>query len=273
MPDEDTFDPLIWLDIEDDPRTCLNKVIDHLVPLMGLTRPSGTAIEDALEAAAAYRITGPYKEPTVKQGKPPRYYAIAPEINLPNLMSKIFEQLEDRSSAKTLHDTLRDTNRVAFNPHITLVHESEIAKENESNVSTGEAQQLWTQCQALATEARLYGFEISHLVWDDRVMCLAISPMKCQSNGAVGAATDSTPAGDLSSLLSPELVRQLHITVGTRSENIRPHEAIAIVLAMRSTTARDAAATEVGEVEKAAGKVRWIPLEGMKGEGRIKGMN
>jgi tRNA ligase len=72
--------------------------------------------------------------------------------------------------------------------------------------------------------------------------------------------------------LPEQLHRQLHVTVGTIAEDIRPRESMKLVLAVRDRIAGGVDQGELEEVVKDGGMVRWIKLADTRGEGRIRGM-
>ncbi|ORX37301.1 RNA ligase-domain-containing protein [Kockovaella imperatae] len=261
-PDPDAFRSIIKVEVEDDPRTALLKVIDGLVEAIGLQRPSDEAIDEALNAGESYRITGPYKAPQQLLAKPPRYYALAPELNIPSLMSTILTGTR-ASKAKEVYDLVHKAERIVTNPHITICHRDDVANEEASaeETITAPMNQLWKQCQMLAEHHQSYDFHITHLVWDDRVLCLAVT---------LSPHTDE-PLTNLSLPVSKE--RQLHITVGTVKEDIRTMESIKLVLAMRDALDKDADSTEAQEVIPDGGRVRWIEVKpSVRGQGRVRGM-
>ena len=254
-PDPEMFEELISVEVEDDPKTCLSKVVDGLVRAMVLVKPSDAAMDDALKAAESYRINGAYQQPKQQLAKPIRYYALAPEVNTRQLMANILAS-NTSESAKIMYETLSSDKRIIDNAHITICHEAEV--EEDPAGTSGAIQTLWTQCQTLAKKGSPYHFEASHLIWDDRVMCLALRLVTSSSNGELAVPTD--------------IQRQLHITIGTISDEVRTRESIKLVRAMRSALDDDKSTTSTAEVVEGGGTVKWIELQGIEGEGRIRGM-
>jgi tRNA ligase len=106
----------------------------------------------------------------------------------------------------------------------------------------------------------MYRYNITHLVWDERVMSLIIDELHPCDQSAV-------------QLEVPEdYAKHLHITVGTRSEEISAYESRGIVAVARAGIAAGSGAGEGEEVVEGGGKVRWISVAGIKGEGRVRGM-
>ena len=255
-PDPAMFESLIRVRLEDDPRTCLAKVVDGLIPVLNLPRPSDEAIEEALHEAEAYKITGPYKQPTLP-AKPPRYYGIAIEADVSELVSSVLRDVKD-TSAQSLFDLLKSSKRIATSPHITLCHEEEVAEEKEQGATGGPFQTLWDTCVDLAKDGRSFKYRVTHLVWDERVMALAISTLHYVDK----AGTFRLPT---------RIEEALHITVGTRDESIRTFEARNIVKVMRDASG---GSKEVnGSILNASGDILWMAVTAYEGQGRMKGMH
>jgi len=262
-PDPALFDKLITVQVEDTPREALDQIINGLIEPLNLDRPNEQAITDALAAAEAYKTSTPYHPPAQRSGKAIRYFGVAPEIDLPLTVSTILAKHND-SSAQALFDHLRTVDRVASSPHITLAHEKLVEAEKlENPEATGPYEELWNTCksQAESPTSPLYEFEVTLLVWDDRCMALALDHLK--------------PLADGPELVLPdEIAAALHVTVGTRSEDVAPYESRGVVKKAREAIAAggDLAIGECDEVVEGGGKVRWVAVEGVKSEGRVRGM-
>ena len=265
-PDPTLFDKMITLQIVDSPRIILGKVVDGLVEVLGLDRPSDQAIDDALKAAGDYKVTTPY-HPSAKAAQSVRYFGLSPEVNLPAIMKNVLPALpaEYAESARTTDAELKSANRYALEPHITLVHEKNVLAEREAlgqSGSFGVHTRLWETCKTLAESklSPMYAFDITYLVWDDRVMAFAVENLR--------------PSGVEANIDLPEdVMRHLHVTVGTTSETIPAYESMGIT---RIARARMDEAKDMGEAKEAvdgSGPVKWVKMVGLKGEGRIKGMH
>jgi tRNA ligase len=266
-PDPQLFDDLISVQVEDTPRQALIKIVDGLVHDLGLIRPSQEDIDNALVAAKEYKVTTPYHAPAVRVGKAIRYFGVAPEINLPATVKTILSSHSD-SSATTLFQHLRTVNRVTAKPHITLAHEKRVAAEKEAHPeddTPGPLEFLWNTCKSLAesTSSSLYAFDITMLVWDDRVMALALDHIHPKEAGT---------GPDL--VLPEEISLYLHVTVGTRDEETSAFESRDIVRIARQAIAAGAKGEkgEAAEAVEGGGKVRWLRVEGVSSEGRVRGM-
>lgn len=281
-PHPQDFDTVIELPLTASPEEALKLVINGLAgipgfPLGDALRPSEEAMREAVGAAQAYKTTTAYHAPSQKHGRAPRYFGLAPEIDLAAAVQPLVAENE---SARSIFEAIKAAGRITDRPHVTLCHEKTVAQEKEANPAsgTGPHEQLWDSCKRLADgkDYVLWDFAITHLVWDDRVMALLIGDLR---PGAIIRNTEDTAAAaaDIETRLDlPEgLVDDLHITVGTRAEEISAFEAKALTRAVRPHIAAQDSVTEgeLDEVVEGGGKVRWIKVSAVKGQGRIKGMS
>jgi tRNA ligase len=269
-PDPQDFERVIQVGVEDDALTILRKAVDPLVDILGLPNPDDGTLQAALDKAGEYKTTTPYHAPA-RISKTVRYFGLAPEIDLPELVSSLLKRHPDESAQAFLQD-LVSKSRIVAKPHVTLSHENNVqAEKNEAadaetpgESQPGPHQRCWDQCQALASEgsstSAMYQYNITHLVWDDRVMSLVIDTLEPSNPETI-------------QLEVPEdYVKHLHITVGTRTEEIPAFESRGIVGAASEGIAAGRESGEAKEVVEGGGKVRWFSIEGIKGEGRVKGM-
>lgn len=263
-PDPALFDNTLTVQMESTSRQILCEVVDHLVKVLGVGRPSDADIDNALRAADEYRVTTPYRPPTATMGKPIRYFGVAPEIDLPATVEAILSS-DPNESAQAFVGHLRTVDRFTAKPHITLVHEKTVATEKEANQSeeAGPAEILWNTCKSLAESptSTMYDLNITSLVWDDRAMALALDRLHPKSDAN---------APEL--VLPDEVSLHLHVTVGTKDESIQAFESRGVVRVAREAVARGAMSGEAGEAVEGGGPVRWINVQGVHGEGRIRGM-
>lgn len=266
-PDPQLFDDLISVQVEDTPREALVKIVDGLVKDLDLSRPSDEEIDNALRAGEEYKVTTPYHAPAVRVGKAIRYFGVAPEINLPSIVKVILSSYPE-SSAAAFFDHLKTVNRVTAKPHITLAHEKRVAAEREAHPeddTPGPLESLWNTCKSLAesSTSSLYEFDITLLVWDDRVMALALDHIHPKQ---IGAGPEL--------VLPEEVALYLHVTVGTRDEEISAFESRDIVRIAREAIAAGQGEEkgEAGEAVEGGGSVRWIRVQGVSSEGRVRGM-
>ena len=269
-PDPEMFDKLISVPIEQSPQDTLRMVVDGLVDVLGLTQPSEKNMAEALKAAGEYKPSTPYHAPAVKFSKAVRYFGVAPEMDLPATVSSILASHPD-SPAAVFFKNIQDDQRITARPHITLAHNKVVEAEKEARAGEkgkGSMEVLWDTCKSLAEMpiAPRYEFEISLLVWDDRVMALALDHILPQASAAEAGS------GAAPQLIIPESIASyLHVTVGTRSEEIAAFESRGIVKAAREAIKAGKETAE--EVVPGGGTVRWIRAQGISGEGRVKGMS
>lgn len=265
-PEPALFDKVISVNIADAPQEALGKVVNGLVDILGLTRPTEKAIFEALEAATQYKVTTPYHAPAMI-GKPVRYFGLAPEIDLQVITQTILSNMppSDSESVTALFADIRSKNRIVAKPHVTLAHEKNVQEERESaddGAEPGPYEEAWKTCKNLASadSSPLYDFDITHLVWDERVMALALSKLRQRDD-----------APELR--LPDEVGRDLHVTIGTRTEGISAYESRGIIKAAKAKMVESQAIGEAEEVAESGGKVRWVRIEGLQGVGRIRGMH
>lgn len=262
VPDPEDFERIIHVGVLDDSFAALRKVVNGLVDILGLARPDDQALSDALDSAAAYKTSTPYHAPA-KISKTIRYFGLAPEIELSSLVASVLTRHPSESAQEFLDD-LQAKSRIVAKPHVTLSHEKNVQaeKEDETATSPGPHQACWEQCQTLASDSTsaMYEYNITHLVWDDRVMTLIIDTLHPKS------------AETIQLDVPEDYAKHLHITVGTRSEDIPAFESRGIVQVAREGIAAGMHEGEGREAVEGGGKVRWFTLEGIKGEGRVRGM-
>lgn len=280
-PHPQEFDTIIEIPLTASPEETLRLVIDGLAeipdfPLGDVPRPSEEVRQEALAAAQAYRTTTAFYASSQKHGRAPRYFGLAPEIDLAAAVEPLVTENE---SARAIFEAIKAAQRITDRPHVTLCHEKTVAQEKESQRADGSGphEQLWDRCKRLAEckDFVMWDFDITHLVWDDRVMALVIGNLR--AGDVIRNGEDTALESDLQNQLElPDgLEDDLHITVGTRAEEISAFEAKALTRAVRPyIAAQDSApAGELDEVVEGGGKVHWIKVPALNGQGRIKGMS
>ncbi|KAL1408512.1 tRNA ligase [Vanrija albida] len=270
-PDPLLFDSLITIDIEDDQRAALGSAVNGLVKALGLTAPSEKDIDEALAAAGEFKTNTPFHG-GARIGKDVRYFGLAPEVDLNFTIDDALATdipVKAAASAKQFVASLREKSRVTQKPHITLSHNKNVAAEKEAAAegsAPGPQEVAWTTCKSLAEAgiSPLYDFDISHLVWDDRVMALVVGNLQPQK----GVDRDAGVAV----VLPQEVEENLHITVGTQNEEISAFESRGVVRVAREAIARGANTGDGGESVAGGGAVHWVAVGPLKGSGRIRGM-
>ncbi|WVQ96418.1 hypothetical protein IAU59_003523 [Kwoniella sp. CBS 9459] len=281
-PDPAQFDEMIQVKVVDMPREVLGVIVDELVNIIGLKRPSDQEIDMALDAAAEYKPTTPYHAIS-KVGKPIRYFGLAPEIDLAEVVETALAPLpqdEITSSARAFLEHLKVSKRVTAKPHVTLSHEKNVQAEKEAqgeedaNASPGPQARLWETCKALA-EAKystLYEYDLTHLVWDKRIMTLALANLHPTTNTTIDKKDQAQGIPELESVLPSEVRKLLHVTVGTRDEEIAPYESRGLMNVLREAIEKGEEEGRTGEVVEGGGEVRWVKVGPIRGEGRVRGM-
>lgn len=253
-PSDGVFTLAASMPVENDLEASIALAVKHVltIPSLSLQRPTPEAVRNAIHAALGYTVTTPKRE-IAKIAKEPRYYGVAPEIDLEVLVRNAL-MAQPCASASDFFEKLVASKRITPQPHITLVHEKNVAAEVEAS-GPGAISRLWDVCKSMQTAAHLplFAFDMGLLIWDGRAMTLSVENLR---------AAEDHEAPDLK--VDAELTRSLHVTVGTASEDIPAFESRALVRAIRA--ARDSG-------EKSLEGVEWIEVKGMRGEGRILGMS
>lgn len=235
-------DGMVELDIRSSVEETLSAVLDGLVDLMGLDRPSDEAVRDACKAMSDYQVV--HKQPGSETIKviPPRYYAIAPELDLQADVQRILDHHFSCPSPSPAFPTdprqfffnLITDDRITARPHITLVHEAEVAAERTGvpeedwKAKPGAHAVCWNQCRGLALmrSMPLFEFVVGHLVWDDRVMALAVEEIRA-------------PLAKYALKIPEDAQIGSHFTVGTRDQEVNAYEARALVKDFRNGVQRE----------------------------------
>ncbi|KAG7092787.1 hypothetical protein E1B28_009109 [Marasmius oreades] len=204
-------DNIIDMDLEDDFETSLQRAVDGICDVLKLRKPTPENIREGIDAALNYKARTKTKKDEAPKAKvkEPRYFALLPEIKVDELLNTV---LGDNDSY-TLWMHLKRTGRVTQRPHITLVHKKSLPGEIE----------LWERCAELhkLEQPPVFEFELSDVVWDDRVMALRVGNIKLD-----GASTDSSQKGEeFVSKLRDDIRKRLHITIGTKDDSILAVEA------------------------------------------------
>ncbi|WWC70864.1 uncharacterized protein I206_104816 [Kwoniella pini CBS 10737] len=287
-PDPALFDNLIDVQVLHSPKEALVKIANGLVPLVDLPKPSEEDLENALDYAVEYKINTPYHA-IAKVGKPIRYFGLAPEIDLNEIVENIIQVIQDdsiKTSAQSIFEEIKNQNRITAKPHITLSHEKnvsieaeELANNNKNQNQIGTQKKLWDRCRKLAEMkfSILFKFDIKHLIWDNRIMTLSIKNLQpiLNENNSIDQQKEKKENENedelgLNNVLPEDVKNLLHITVGTKNEEISAFESRGLMNVLNSFNGGDKG--EIDEIVEGGGKVRWIKIEGVQGEGRVKGM-
>ncbi|KAG8986078.1 hypothetical protein FRB94_008228 [Tulasnella sp. JGI-2019a] len=244
-------DQIIEMNIEDTPEEAVNRVIDRIVPLLSLERPSNEAIKEACDEALKYQPTVRKDIKTIGPPTSARYFGLLAELDLEEVVSGALETaLEDNipvpEGMTALWKHLQEKKRVTRRPHITIIHINSLPQE----------QPLWDRCTALQKLpiAPVFDFRLSHLVADSKIMAITIEEVTTVEDG-LPETVEAEGKKFLDDL--PEEVRiRLHITVGTRDDSALAWMAGPLVEKWKGGASED--------------KVVSLPLKALKGQGRIK---
>jgi tRNA ligase len=238
---EEEADVVVEMDVAAGPEEALRKAVDACVDVLGLERPSEEKIAEALKLGMAYKPAAlaaketdgegdatqqrtPSPSPTRKTGpkKPPRYYALLPELDLEAVVARAMRNASEDGKKFWAH--LTENDRVLRRPHVTLVH--------KNGLPGREA--MWERCAAVDKLPAPPEFVLraSDVVWDGRVMALAVDNVALSSD-----PPSKDPGGEGAKFLlgvDDELKKKMHVTVGTREKDVNPYEAGGLVEKWRS---------------------------------------
>ncbi|KAF7291694.1 tRNA ligase [Mycena chlorophos] len=209
-------DEIVDMELEDGLEVAVQRAVDACVRIIGLPQPSEEAVRKGIEYARGYIPSAKKPDaPPSKKGdgaRPPRYYALLPEISLNAMLGGV-----EKLSAVRMWQNLKEKQRVNARPHITIVHQKDDKTDKDA---------LWTRCRELHAMPKppLFRLKLGSVVWDDRVMAVTVEDVELVEEGGEGQKGAEFVAG-----LTTELKQRLHITVGTKDSNIPPVEARALV--------------------------------------------
>ncbi|KAH0834656.1 RNA ligase-domain-containing protein [Lanmaoa asiatica] len=246
-------DASIEMNISEPLEAAVARAVDGCVNILGLERPSQERIDEAVAVAKGYapetKKGADKNEKKAKASAPPRYFGILADLDLEALVTSQMEREEDiPCNGRTFWRKLVSDKRIAGRPHITIVHKACLPAEAD----------LWERCSVLdqLPAPPLFSFTLGHLVWNDRVMALAVEDLEL----AKELDNDDDPGQEKHEFVSklPAEVRDsLHITVGTLNADVLPYEAKGLVEVWRKGKR-----TGIGSLE----------LEGLSARGRIRGL-
>ena len=249
------MDAVIDMPISEELEESVRRAVNGIVKELGLTMPSEEKVKEGIEKVRAYKVAEKAKKPdppvepsTGARSGTARYYAFLPDIDLEAVLEPVFASSNDEFWAHL------KKGRVAFKPHVTIVHRKELPL----------SQLLWEKCEKLVNEnaGLMFGLRVMNVVWDGRVMALTVDgviPFELE-DGEDGI-------GERANKLAKKFVKELdeererlHITVGTKDAGIAPLEAKVLVMGWRK-----------GEKNEAL-KVLDLGPNGITVKARISGM-
>ncbi|BGP27138.1 tRNA ligase [Rhodotorula toruloides] len=265
------FDHVIEMRAEWTQDEALRHAIEGLAKIEGVL-PKGTQvplpnnkIEEAVKYAGSW-TTSIRKEESAQQVKQrakagaARYYGIAVEVDVKALVEKHIPQ-SDKDDKNSLWSTLVKSSRVERKPHLTLVHRNELESTDEAVRMSKQA--LWDCYAELVDAATKSGKEQEslaveltlgpRLVWDGRAMSLEISALTPKVAPKKGEKPHISLVDG----------RAAHITVGTRSSDIRPVEGKFLM----EIVAKGGKSTEHG------GAIHQVRIGEVKVPGKLAGLS
>jgi tRNA ligase len=226
---ESEVDHCFDMDIEWDMEGAIRNAIHGIVPVLGLEMPNEEKIMDAIAVAKQYApaINRLNKNKKTKDVVEPRYFAFLPEVDLHEMVGNALAKATNEEG-REFWEHLKNEQRVTSRPHITVVHTKALPQESE----------LWNLCLHLRQLSPSFRFRFGSLVWNDRVMAVAIN----------GVESDDSEASRFVANIPRDVMNRLHITVGTRGAKVAPVEAKNLIEKWRSGNADGVRSLELGDL-------------------------
>ncbi|KAM6492799.1 RNA ligase [Amanita muscaria] len=228
-------DGIIEMTIGEGLEESIRRAVSGIVKELGLPTPDGKKVQEGIDKAKSYMVAEEKKKPSEtarQETKPPRYYGFLPDLDLVDVLDPFFSSIETGPEALSFWHHLKKggQGRLSVRPHVTIVHKTEVQQR-----VTG-AQELWDRCANLISEDNdrniLFLIHLTHVVWDGRVMALAVdSILVLPKEGEDDLPHDL--AKNFVDSLTDQQQRRLHVTVGTRDNDVLPIEANALVQGWR----------------------------------------
>lgn len=221
---DEEVDVTVEMDVEEDLESSLKRAVDACVEILGVERPDVEKMGQAMAIIRGYQPTTKKRDLTQKaKVSEPRYYALLPEVDLETFMKGLMDGDQVPEDGKQFWNGLVKNRRLGERtPHVTVVH---------SRSLEGTNQQLWDRTRDLvqSSSAPSFNFKLGHLLWDDRVMAIAITDLAASANDTDPASEERTKAVEFVATLPQEIQDHLHVTVGTMDKDINPYEARLLV--------------------------------------------
>lgn len=257
---ESEVDAVVDMDMEEDLEGSIRRAVNGCVSILGLEQPTDEKIKEAVGVAMGYAPKVKKPDDAKSKNAGPRYFGLLAELDLEDVLGRKLDlaasesgtTAEAETQALSFWNGLKGGQRVTKRPHVTIVHRKSLPAE----------QTLWDKCAALHRLAQppLFSAKLGNLVWNDKVMAVTVDDLQVVVEDGEG---DEVRLGRaFLQALTKSVKERLHITVGTKNQNILPVEAKALVEVWRS-----------GVGSEAVGNVRSLKLGGIVVHGRIKGLN
>jgi tRNA ligase len=216
-------DAIIEMPFDESLEGNVKHAVHGIVQELGLPMPDEQTIQQGLDSVKEYKVAEESKRRVEADGntrtkRPPRYYGFLPELDIRALLDPVFQSADADADGASFWDHLKK-GRLTPQPHVTIVHTKELP----------DSQALWDRCEGLIGHDVYFRLSLTHVIWNDRVMALAVdvAPEEQEDLVAQGLAVQY-----LSSLTALERQR-LHVTIGTRDGSVLPVEARALVKGWR----------------------------------------
>ncbi|KAH8116068.1 RNA ligase-domain-containing protein [Phellopilus nigrolimitatus] len=216
--DDNEVDEVIEMDLEEDLGQSLDRAVDSCVRILGVEKPTREAIGQALAAARGYTPTTKGELKIKVTDAETRFYGLSPEVKLEEIIQRRLAETDANEAAKEFWETLVNDKRVKSVSHITLVHKKELPV----------LQNLWNRCHSLFINPSppMFFIELGHLLYDGRVMAISVEELRPATNSIEDTSADAI---DFMNAVNIKLKNKLHLTVGTRSDDVNPFEARSLV--------------------------------------------
>jgi tRNA ligase len=207
----------------------VKRAVSGIAPILDLPIPDDHKFNEACAAARSYTVKQTGKKKAAP--KPPRYFALIPEIDLERLVGDKMHSKQASKSGLQLWSHLVAEKRLPEHPHVTVLHMKE----------KHESEKLWECCLALRKSTGeidpIFKLTFDHIVWNANVMALSVSELKFEHTES---ENEHRRLGEAVIERMPEaIVRRLHLTVGTRDDTINPFEAASMIAEWRSGRGND----------------------------------
>jgi len=200
--------------------------------LEGVEKPDGTKIKEVVQDILDnYKVNENVEQRQANEEKgqkqqkqpkkSPRYFGLIPDISAGKVIDEVFSgpgaQDPERIAGAAFFQKLECAKRVTEEPHITIVHQKALPAE----------QDIWDKSIAVTkfSHAILFDCKIEAVVWDDRVMALAVENIRIGHSTAPESTKEGEEvAKEFLEAFPDEMKNRLHITVATASGEIKPVE-------------------------------------------------
>lgn len=257
-------DNVIDMELEEDLEAAVRRAAKGCAQILGIPEPSEAQFADALAAVQTYvpatRKPDPPKlkdkkklavqEAQVKAkaaNKALRYFGLLPEVDIAAVLDARLSEPDAPALLLKFWEDLKKDQRYVVRPHVTIVHRN--SRETE--------EALWQHCLKLSALAKppVFKARLGRVLFNNRVMAVTVEDLALDTPAGGGGQEGEV----FVSMLAHEVRERLHITVGTKTEAIKPVEAKAMVEAFRAT----------GEDET----ILELNLDHIEVRGRVKPLN